>query len=89
MLESIVNDELSNVYNWLTAYKLSLNRKKTNYVIFRPRQKKRPFFCLSRKVDIFLVKYQLNFRVIDHYSGIFIPLECKNYVKYLGVHIDD
>ena len=38
-LESIVNDKFSNVYNWLIANKLSLNTKKTNYVIFRPRRK--------------------------------------------------
>ena len=74
-LEFIVNDELSRVYNWLLANKLSLNIKKSNYVIFRPRQK--------------TVKYQVNLRVFDHHSGTFIPLECKNYVKYLGVLIDE
>ena len=38
-LESIVNDELSNVYNWLIANKLFFNiTKLRHYVIFRPRQ---------------------------------------------------
>ena len=60
MFESIVNDELSNVYNWLTAYKLSLNRKKTNYVIFRPRQKKGPSFVLVEKL-IFFSKISIKF----------------------------
>ena len=39
-LETTVNAQLSNVYDWLTANKLSLNIKKSNFVIFRPRQKK-------------------------------------------------
>ena len=38
--KKIVNDELANVYNWLTSNKLSLNLKKSNFVIFRPNQKK-------------------------------------------------
>ena len=33
-LESIVNGELANIYNWLIANKLSLNIKKSNFVIF-------------------------------------------------------
>lgn len=38
-LESIVNDELSNVYNWLIANKLFFNiTKLRHYVIFRPRR---------------------------------------------------
>ena len=39
-LESTVNKELYKVYTWLTANKLSLNIKKSNFVIFRARQKK-------------------------------------------------
>ena len=38
-LESTVNAEIFRVYNWLIANKLSLNIKKSNFVIFRPRQK--------------------------------------------------
>ena len=34
-----VNKELTSVCNWLTANKLSLNTKKSNFVIFRPYQK--------------------------------------------------
>ena len=36
-LEQIVNSELSNVSDWLLANKLTLNFKKSNYVLFRPR----------------------------------------------------
>ena len=60
MLESIVNDELSNVYNWLTAYKLSLNRKKTNYVISDLDKKKGPSFVLVEKL-IFFSKISIKF----------------------------
>ena len=36
-LETVVNEELRNIGNWLyMANKLSLNVKKSNFVIFRP-----------------------------------------------------
>ena len=38
-LETIVNCELIKVVGWLIANKLSLNIKKTNYIIFHPYQK--------------------------------------------------
>ena len=37
-LETKVNDELFKLYDWLTVNKLTLNAKKSNYVIFRPYQ---------------------------------------------------
>ena len=40
LLESIVNEELINVCDWLLANKLTLNAKKSNYVIFHPYQQK-------------------------------------------------
>ena len=40
-LESTLNDELCKLYDWLIANKLSINIKISNYVIFRPRQKKK------------------------------------------------
>ena len=39
-LELTVNAALHNLYHWLTSNKLSLNIKKSNYVIFCPCQKK-------------------------------------------------
>ena len=42
-LESTVNSELAKVSEWLKANKLTLNIQKSNYVIFRPRQKTLPF----------------------------------------------
>ena len=34
-----MNDELLKIVDWLTANKLSLNVKKTNFIIFHPYQK--------------------------------------------------
>ena len=39
-LEQALNTEISKVSNWLIANKLSINIKKTNYIIFKSRQKK-------------------------------------------------
>ena len=36
----MVNAELNNLHDWLTTNKLTLNTKKSNLVIFHPRQKK-------------------------------------------------
>ena len=37
-LELIVNIELNNLFDWLTANKLALNRKQSNFVIFPPKK---------------------------------------------------
>ena len=42
-LKTLVNRELGNVNEWLKANKLSLNIKKSNFVIFCPQQKNMPF----------------------------------------------
>ena len=73
-LERIVNDELANVYNWLTSNKLSLNLKKSNFAIFRPYQKKLPF---TPKLYIYHPS-----------TNKYKQLECREFVKYLGVLID-
>ena len=56
-LETMVNDELSNVYDCLTTNKLSLNIKKSNFVIFRPSQKK--------------LNYEVNLKVFDYQTNTF------------------
>ena len=33
--------------------------------------------------------FQVNLKVFDHHNNSYISLECKNYVKYLGVLIDE
>ena len=73
-LEATVNNELIIVCDWLTANKPTLNVKKSSFVIFRPRQKR--------------LDYKVNLNVINNDTNAFTPLECKEYVKYLGVLID-
>ena len=41
--ENTMNIELNKVYQWLISNKLTLNLKKSNFVIFLPYQKKPPF----------------------------------------------
>ena len=62
-------------FNWLTANNLSLNVKKSHFVIFHPYQ---------RKLNYLLV----DLKMFDNDSKTFISLEHKNYVKYLGILID-
>ena len=53
---------------------MTLNISKSNYVIFRPYQKRLP---LKPKIVVF-----------DNVLSKSVNLECKDYVKYLGVLID-
>ena len=73
-LETVVNNELNNVCNWLNANKLTINAKKSNFVIFRPAQKR--------------INYQPCIRIQDIINNGFALVECKDYVKFLGVLID-
>ena len=58
---------------WLVN-KLTINAKKSNFVIFRPSQKK--------------LRYQIEIRLYNNASNSYTFLECKDYVKFLGVLID-
>ena len=73
-LESVVNEELLKVYDWLNANKLTLNIKKSNFVIFHLPQKK--------------LNYQINIKIFDKKDNKYISLERKEYVKYLGISLD-
>ena len=73
-LESLVNRELGNVNEWLKANKLSLNIIKSNFVIFRPRQKNMPFIP--------------RIRILDSLANTYANLEMKDYVKYLCLMIN-
>ena len=74
MLESVVNAELLNVVEWLTVNRLTLNIRKTNFMIFHPYQKR-----INHNIDI---------KIYDHRINKFVSLDRKEYVKYLGVIID-
>ena len=73
-LEKTVNNELVRVSDWLNANKLTLNAKKSNFVIFCPHQ---------RKMD-----HSVNILMFDNSNHILTSLECKDHVKYLGVLLD-
>ena len=53
-LENVLNNELLNINVWLKCNKLSINVQKTNYVIFRPSQRKvnHIFFSLLWRVSL-------------------------------------
>ena len=72
-LETLMNKELSKVKNWCDANKLSINFKKTNFMIIKSAQKK-----LNTEPKI----------VIPN-DGAYYTLEKKDHVKYLGVILDD
>ena len=69
-----VNSELKKLYLWLASNKLTLNTKKTNFVIFHPYQKS--------------VDYLPQLKIFDTDTNQYVSLEMKNYVKYLGILID-
>ena len=73
-LESVANAELTKVYEWLTANRLTLNIKKSNYVIFRPYQK--------------TLIFQPKIYMYDNEKQSQSKLECNEYVKYLGMLLD-
>ena len=70
----MVNNELVRVLDWLNANKLTLNAKKSNFVIFCPHQ---------RKMD-----HSVTILMFDNSNHILTSLECKDYLKYLGVLLD-
>lgn len=71
-LEITVNNELVKVCDWLLANKLTLNIKKSNYVIFHPHQKKVAFNC--------------NLKIFDHERSVFkhLVIERKILLSALG-----
>ena len=73
-LEETVNNELLKVSEWLNVNKLTLNTKKSNYVIFRPYQRK--------------LVYSVNIQMFDNSTHTITSLKCKEHVKYLGILLD-
>ena len=74
VLEQVGNSELSKVSEWLVVNKLSLNIKKSNYVIFCPSQKK--------------FNMEISIKMYDNSANGFCCLERKDFVKFLGILID-
>ena len=65
----------SSVVSFCVFHKLTLNIKKSNYVIFRPHQKK--------------LNYQPQIHIFDNENNKKVSLERKNFIKYLGLLIEE
>ena len=63
-LETVMNDELLKVVDWLTANKLSLYVKKANYIIFHPYQKR--------------LNYDVNIKILDTHVNKYFNLHVKS-----------
>ena len=74
-LETVVNEELIKVGDWLDANKLSLNTSKSNFVIFHPYQHK--------------PNCTIQLEIYNNDLKESVPLEQKTFVKYLGILIDN
>ena len=73
-LERVVNAELRKVQEWLVTNKLTLNAKKSIFVIFYPHQKK--------------LDYEVILKTFGNETNEFVSLDQKTYIKYLGILID-
>ena len=73
-LQKLINQELSKVKEWCDLNELSINLKKTNYMIIKSPKKK-----TNITWDV----------KIANNDGSTFYLEKRNYIKYLGVLIDD
>ena len=82
-LETIVNCELIKVVGWLITNKLSLNIKKTNYIIFYPYQKRINLTSAIRPM-IAALKRSLILNV-----GVIIDqhLSWKHHINYIALKI--
>ena len=89
-LQSVLNEELQNFDVWLKCNKLSVNIKKTNYIVFKPRYKKLDYnFSFSfgnqslkqSNVVIFLGVYLDEHLTWRHH----ISFVCKEIAKSIGI----
>jgi len=83
-LESAINKTLPCIFNWLVANKLSLNIKKTNFIIFHPPQKKTQY-----SVKLFINGEGIKQVNTIKYLGIYIDshLNWKAHVSYIAKKI--
>ena len=78
-LQNVINSELEKVSVWLATNQLSVNVKKTNFIIFKPRQKTSVYD--SFKVGI---NFESVLRVKNtKFLGVIIDknLSCKNHIS--------
>ena len=75
-LFQIANFEINNLYDWFCANKLSLNAKKTKYIVIRP-----PYL----KCDLVNLYIKINGVCLDQIG----KHTNEHSIKFLGVHIDE
>ena len=81
MLESLINSELEKVHTWLCANRLSLNIDKSNFVIFRPIQRKLP-----KQVILSINNQMLTQETSIRYLGVYIDYNAnwKTRITYIS-----
>ena len=77
-LESRVNTEIQKISGWLKSNKLSLNIKKTNYIIFKSKQK-----LINYKLNIILDNIEIEQVSFTKFLGVIINenLTWENHIK--------
>jgi hypothetical protein len=80
LLELTINDHISLVHSWLCANKLSLNKEKSNFVIFHPAQKK-AYHNLQLHIHNKPIKYETEIK----YLGVMLDnhLSWKSHISYI------
>ena len=83
-LEFVLNNELQNINVCLKCTKLSVNIKKTNYVIFKPRQKK-----LNSSISLSFGGKFVQQSNITKFLGVYIDdhLTWKHHISYVSKQI--
>ena len=78
-VQSVLNDELRNYDMWLKCNKLSVNIKKTNYVIFKPRQK-----IANHDFNIFFGNQLLKQTNVTKFLGVYLDehLTWKHHISF-------
>ena len=81
MLESLINSELEKVHTWLCANRPSLNIDKSNFVIFRPIQRK-----LAKQVILSINNQMLTQETSSRYLGVYIDYNAnwKTHISYIS-----
>ena len=79
-LHSTLNDELRNFDVWLKCNKLSVNLQKTNYIIFKSRQKK-----LNYNFTLFFGNQSLNQANLTKFLGVYVDehLTWKHHISFI------
>ena len=76
-IEKLINKELADISMWLNANRLSLNIKKTQYMVFS--RKKRTY----KKIDIKINNHSISETKSSKFLGVYVD-NCLNWKKHLN-----